>query len=196
MVAVLGLQLAALFTGLDWSDTALRAQTMAAIVTLTPLGFLGLLVALISSRLDHPRAGQTPLRWLICLISAALAVVMIAAVLFSRAEPSADSPRVQNLTQGREAIAEARRFREDEQQVKALGEQLAQAGQLAADATEQDKIRAAEQMVDSQITQMQDQLDKAEQQQSRESTQRLLGVTGSAVVMAIAFVLLALVAVF
>ena len=65
MVAVLGLQLAALFTGLDWSDTAVRAQTMAAIVTLTPLGFLGLLVALISSRLDHPRAGQTPLRWLI-----------------------------------------------------------------------------------------------------------------------------------
>jgi len=121
---------------------------------------------------------------------------MIAAVPFSMAEPPADSPRVQNLTQGREAIAEARRFREDEQQVKALGEQLAQAGQLAADATEEDKIRAAEQMVDSQITQMQDQLDKAEQQQSRESTQRLLGVTGSAVVMAIAFVLLALVAVF
>ncbi len=196
MVAVLGLQLAALFTGLDWSDTAVRAQTMAAIVTLTPLGFLGLLVALIGSRLDHPRSGQTPLRWLICLISAALAVVMIAAVPFSMAEPPADSPRVQNLTQGREAIAEARRFREDEQQVKALGEQLAQAGQLAADATEEDKIRAAEQMVDSQITQMQDQLDKAEQQQSRESTQRLLGVTGSAVVMAIAFVLLALVAVF
>jgi len=196
MVAVLGLQLAALFTGFDWSDTAVRAQTMAAIVTLTPLGFLGLLVALIGSRLDHPRSGQTPLRWLICLISVALAVVMIAAVLFSMAEPPADSPRVQNLTQGREAIAEARRFREDEQQVKALGEQLAQAGQLAADATEEDKIRAAEQMVQSQITQMQDQLDKAEQQQSRESTQRLLGVTGSAVVMAIAFVLLALVAVF
>ena len=196
MVAVLGLQLAALFTGLDWSDTAVRAQTMAAIVTLTPLGFLGLLVALIGSRLDHPVSGQTPLRWLICLISAALAVVMIAAVPFSMAEPPADSPRVQNLTQGREAIAEARRFIEDEQQVKALGEQLAQAGQLAADATEEDKIRAAEQMVESQITQMQDQLDKAEQQQSRESTQRLLGVTGSAVVMAIAFVLLALVAVF
>ena len=196
MVAVLGLQLAALFTGLDWSDTAVRAQTMAAIVTLTPLGFLGLLVALIGSRLDLPGSGQTPLRWLICLISAALAVVMIAAVPFSMAEPPADSPRVQNLTQGREAIAEARRFIEDEQQVKALGEQLAQAGQLAADATEEDKIRAAEQMVESQITQMQDQLDKAEQQQSRESTQRLLGVTGSAVVMAIAFVLLALVAVF
>ena len=196
MVAVLGLQLAALFTGFDWSDTAVRAQTMAAIVTLTPLGFLGLLVALIGSRLDHPDSGQTPLRWLICLISAALAVVMIAAVPFSMAEPPADSPRVQNLTQGREAIAEARRFIEDEQQVKALGEQLAQAGQLAADATEEDKIRAAEQMVQSQITQMQDQLDKAEQQQSRESTQRLLGVTGSAVVMAIAFVLLALVAVF
>jgi len=109
--------------------------------------------------------------------------------------PTEDSPKVQNLDQGRQAIAEAQRFREDEQQVKALGEQLAQAGQLAADATDEDKRRAAEQMVDSQISQMQDQLEKVEQQQNRETRQRLVGVTGSAVVLAIAFVLLALTAV-
>ena len=192
MVVVLGLQLVALLTGIDWSDPSIKAQAMGAVVTLAPLGFLGLLVALIGSRLEEPHRRLTPLRWVICVLSAVLAVGMIVAVPLSLIEPTEDSPKVQNLNQGRQAIAEAQRFREDEQQVKALGEQLAQAGQLAADASDEDKRRAAEQMVDSQISQMQDQLEKVEQQQSRETRQRLVGVTGSAVVLAIAFVLLAL----
>ena len=192
MVVVLGLQLVALLTGIDWSDPSIKAQGMGAVVTLAPLGFLGLLVALIGSRLEEPHRRLTPLRWVICVLSAVLAVGMIVAVQLSLTEPTEDSPKVQNLNQGRQAIAEAQRFREDEQQVKALGEQLAQAGQLAADASDEDKRRAAEQMVDSQISQMQDQLEKVEQQQSRETRQRLVGVTGSAVVLAIAFVLLAL----
>ena len=192
MVVVLGLQLVALLTGIDWSDPSIKAQAMGAVVTLAPLGFLGLLVALIGSRLEEPHRRLTPLRWVICVLSAVLAVGMIVAVQLSLTEPTEDSPKVQNLIQGRQAIAEAQRFREDEQQVKALGEQLAQAGQLAADASDEDKRRAAEQMVDSQISQMQDQLEKVEQQQSRETRQRLVGVTGSAVVLAIAFVLLAL----
>lgn len=192
MVVVLGLQLVALLTGIDWSDPSIKAQAMGAVVTLAPLGFLGLLVALIGSRLEEPNHRLTPLRWVICVLSAVLAVGMIVAVLLSLTEPTEDSPTVQNLNQGRQAIAEAQRFREDEQQVNALGEQLAQAGQLAADASDEDKRRAAEQMVDSQISQMQDQLEKVEQQQSRETRQRLVGVTGSAVVLAIAFVLLAL----
>ena len=201
MVVVLGLQLVALLTGIDWSEPSIKAQAMGAVVTLAPLGFLGLLVALIGSRLDesHRRINEAfdfiPLRWVICVLSAVLAVGMIVAVPLSLSNPTEDSPKVQNLDQGRQAIAEAQRFREDEQQVKALGEQLAQAGQLAADATDEDKRRAAEQMVDSQISQMQDQLEKVEQQQNRETRQRLVGVTGSAVVLAIAFVLLALTAV-
>jgi len=195
MVVVLGLQLVALLTGIDWSEPSIKAQAMGAVVTLAPLGFLGLLVALIGSRLDEPHRRFTPLRWVVCVLSAVLAVGMIVAVQLSLSNPTEDSPKVQNLDQGRQAIAEAQRFREDEQQVKALGEQLAQAGQLAADATDEDKRRAAEQMVDSQISQMQDQLEKVEQQQNRETRQRLVGVTGSAVVLAIAFVLLALTAV-
>mgnify|MGYP002837596245 FL=1 len=195
MVVVLGLQLVALLTGIDWSEPSIKAQAMGAVVTLAPLGFLGLLVALIASRLDEPHHRFTPLRWVVCVLSAVLAVAMITAVLLSLSDPTEDSSKVQNLDQGRQAIAEAQRFREDEQQVKALGEQLAQAGQLAADATDEDKRRAAEQMVDSQISQIQDQLEKVEQQQNRETRQRLIGVTGSALVLAIAFVLLALTAV-
>lgn len=92
-------------------------------------------------------------------------------------------------------MKEARAFRDDPEQVASLGEQLAQAGQLAADATKEDKQRAAETMIDEQISQMDTQLKRVESQQSREFRQRLIGGTATAVVLAVAFVLLALTAV-
>ena len=92
-------------------------------------------------------------------------------------------------------MKEARAFRDDPAQVASLGEQLAQAGQLAADATKDDKQRAAETMIDEQIIQMETQLKRVESQQTRESRQRLIGGTATAVVLAVAFVLLALTAV-
>jgi hypothetical protein len=92
-------------------------------------------------------------------------------------------------------MKEARAFRDNPEQVAYLGEQLAQAGQLAADASKDDKQRAAETMIDEQISQMATQLKQVESQKNRESRQRLIGGTASAVVLAIAFVLLALTAV-
>ena len=47
-------------------------------------------------------------------------------------------------------------------------------------------------MIDMQIAQMDEQLKSLETQQSRAASQRLIGGTGSAVVLTIAFVLLAL----
>ena len=85
--------------------------------------------------------------------------------------------------------------RADAAQVTSLGEQLAQAGQLAADVTEDDKLRAAQKMVDDQIVQMEAQLKTVEAGQARESQQRFIGGTITAVVLAIAFVLLAFTAV-
>ena len=120
---------------------------------------------------------------------------MIAAIPMSLSSEAGDASQLQNLDQGRQALKEARQFREDEQQVEALGEQLAQAGQLAADATADDKRRAAQVMVDEQIVQMESQLQRFEAQRTRESRQRLIGGTASAVVLAVAFALLALTAV-
>ena len=76
-----------------------------------------------------------------------------------------------------------------------MGEQLAQAGQLAADATDEDKLRSAEKMVDDQIAQMETQLKMVEAGQARESQQRFIGGTITAVLLAVAFVLLAFTAV-
>ena len=79
--------------------------------------------------------------------------------------------RAQNLEQVvREALKEARSFREDEARVKAVGEQLAQAGQLAEDATDNDKLRAAEKMIDEQIAQMDQQISKLNVSRARKAS--------------------------
>ena len=192
LVVILVLQMAAVLVGVDWSDQANRPQVTGPLVALAPLGFLGLLVALLGSRLDVPKRRHTPLRWLICVLSLVVALGLVAAVPLSLDSGSGNVERAENLEQGRQALKEARTFREDEARVKAVGEQLAQAGQLAEDATDEDKLRAAEKMIDEQIAQMDQQISKVERQQSRESQQRLIGGTTSAVVLAVAFVLLAL----
>ena len=192
LVVILALQMAAVLVGVDWSDQANRPQITGPLVALAPLGFLGLLVALLGSRLDAPKRRHTPLRWLICVLSIVLGLGMVAAVPLSLDNVAGNVERAENLEQGRQALKEARTFREDEARVKAVGEQLAQAGQLAVDATDEDKMRAAEKMIDEQIAQMDQQISKVERQQSREIQQRLIGGTTSAVVLAVAFVLLAL----
>ena len=195
LIVVLALQMAAVVVAIDWADTSRPPQLTGPLVALAPLGFLGLLVTLIASRLEDPQQRHTPLRWVVCGCSALLAAGMIAAIPMSLSSEAGDASQLQNLDQGRQALKEARQFREDEQQVEALGEQLAQAGQLAADATADDKRRAAEVMVDEQIVQMESQLQRFEAQRTRESRQRLIGGTASAVVLAIAFAFLALTAV-
>ena len=195
MVLVLMLQMAAVLVGIDWSADGPRPQITGPLVALAPLGFMGLLVCLIGSRLENPQQQRTPLRLLICLLSGLLAIGMAVAVPLSIDSAAGDAAKVQNLDQGRQALQDAQTFRDDPDQVKALGEQLAQAGQLAADATADDKKRAAETMVDQQITQIETQLKRLESQQTRESQQRLIGGTATAVVLTIAFVLLALTAV-
>ena len=195
MVFVLVLQMAAVLVGSDWSAEATSPQITGPLVALAPLGFMGLLTCLIGSRLENPQQQVTPLRAVVCVLSVLLAIGMLVAVPMSLSSGAGDLSQAQNIEQGRAAMKEARAFRDNPEQVASLGEQLAQAGQLAADASKDDKQRAAETMIDEQISQMATQLKQVESQKNRESRQRLIGGTASAVVLAIAFVLLALTAV-
>ena len=195
MVFVLVLQMAAVLVGSDWSAEATSPQITGPLVALAPLGFIGLLTCLIGSRLENPQQQVTPLRAVVCVLSALLAIGMLVAVPMSLSSGAGDLSQAQNIEQGRAAMKEARAFRDNPEQVASLGEQLAQAGQLAADASKDDKQRAAETMIDEQISQMATQLKRMESQKNRESRQRLIGGTATAVVLAIAFVLLALTAV-
>ena len=101
LVVILALQMAAVLVGVDWSDQANRPQVTGPLVALAPLGFLGLLVALLGSRLDAPQRRHTPLRWLICVLSIVLALGMVAAVPLSLDNGSGNVERAQNLEQVR-----------------------------------------------------------------------------------------------
>ncbi|WP_038001768.1 MULTISPECIES: HpsJ family protein [unclassified Synechococcus] len=196
LVVLLVLQIAVVLSGADWAEASFQQLLIERLVSQAPMGFVGLLLMLIGSRLDHPVADRQPIRWVVCVLSALLAIAMIAVVPMAiSGNQSLAGQADQTLQQRRSQLEMARQQGKNPDNVKMLGEQLAQAGQLPADATDDDKAKAAQEFIDGQLQQMNDQLQQAERQRNLAMNQRRFGGTVSAVVLAIAFVLLAFAAV-
>jgi len=193
LVVLLVLQLAVIVSAADWSDSTFQQVLIERLVNQAPMGLVGLLLMLVGSRLDHPSAARTPIRWVVCGVSSLLAIAMIAVVPMAiTGNQSLADQADQTLEAKRSQLEMARQQSKDQEGVKMLGEQLAQAGQLPADATDADKAKAAQQFIDGQLAQMDEQIQQAERQRNLAVNQRRYGGTISAVVMAVAFVLLAL----
>ena len=99
LVVILLLQMVAVLVGVDWSADAPRPQVTGPLVALAPLGFAGLLICLIGSRLDHPEQQRSPLRLLIAVLSGLLALGMVIAVPMSMDGGAGDVARMRNLDQ-------------------------------------------------------------------------------------------------
>ena len=193
LVVLLVLQLVVIVSAADWSDSTFQQVLIERLVNQGPMGLVGLLLMLVGSRLDHPTAARTPIRWVVCGVSSLLAIAMIAVVPMAiTGNQSLADQADQTLESKRSQLEMARQQSKDPEGVKMLGEQLAQAGQLPADATDADKAKAAQQFIDGQLAQMDEQIQQAERQRNLAVNQRRYGGTLSAVVMAVAFVLLAL----
>ena len=193
LVVLLVLQMVVIVSAADWSDSTFQQVLIERLVNQAPMGLLGLLLMLLGSRLDHPSAARTPIRWVVCGVSSLLAIAMIAVVpmAITGNQTLADQAD-QTLEAKRSQLEMARQQSKDPEGVKMLGEQLAQAGQLPADASDEDKTKAAQKFIDGQLAQMDEQIQQAERQRNLAVSQRRYGGTLSAVVMAVAFVLLAL----
>ena len=193
LVLLLALQIGVVLSAADWSDGVFQQLLIERLVNQTPMGFIGLLLMLMGSRLDHPQQIRTPIRWVVCVISAVLAVVMIAVIpLGITGNQALIGEADQSLEQRRSQLEMARQQSANPETAKIMGEQLAQAGQLPADASEEDKIQAAQKFIDKQLSQMSEQIQQAERQRDLTVNQRFFGGTISAVVLAVALVLLAL----
>ncbi len=193
LVLLLLLQLVVIVSAADWSDSTFQQVLIERLVNQAPMGLVGLLLMLMGSRLDHPTAARTPIRWVVCGVSSLLAIAMIALVPMAiTGNQSLADQANQTLESKRAQLEMARQQSKNPEGVKMLGEQLAQAGQLPADASDADKTEAAQQFIDGQLAQMDDQIQQAERQRNLAVNQRRYGGTFSAVVMAVAFVLLAL----
>ena len=195
LVVLLALQLLVLLGSWNWAEEGYRQLLMDRLVNQSPMALVGLLLMLFGSRFDHPAAGRTPLRWLVAVVSILLAIALVVAVPVSiSGDRSLSEQADQQLAARKGQLAMARAQMDNPQVIDQLIAQAAQAGQIPADATPEQQQAAAKSFMQRQLQQAEDQLQQ--QQRARDLTvnQRRYGGTGTAVVLAIGFVLLALVA--
>lgn len=193
LVVLLVLQLFVILGAAEWNEPAFQQVLIERLVNQSPMALVGLLLMLIGSRLDHPGVARTPIRWVVCGISTVLTIVMIAIVPMAiTGNQTLAGQADESLQQKRGQLEMARQQSKNPEGVKMLGEQLAQAGQLPADATADDKVKAAQKFIDGQLAQMDEQIQQAQRQRNLAVNQRRFAGTFSAVVLAVAFALLAL----
>ena len=195
LVVLLVLQLLVLSGSGNWAGEGYRQLLIDRLVTQSPMALVGLLLMLYGSRLDHPAAGRTPLRGLVAVVSILLAIALIVAVPMSiSGDRSLTEQADQQLEARKGQLDMARAQMDNPQVINQLIAQAAQAGQIPANATPEQQRVAAKGFMQRQLQQAEEQLQQ--QQRTRDLTvnQRRYGGTGTAVVLAIGFVLLALVA--
>ncbi|WP_254935313.1 MULTISPECIES: HpsJ family protein [unclassified Cyanobium] len=195
LVVLLALQLLVLLGSWNWAEEGYRQLLMDRLVNQSPMALVGLLLMLFGSRIDHPAAGRTPLRWLVAVVSILLALALVVAVPVSiSGDRSLSEQADQQLAARKGQLEMARAQMDNPQVINQLIAQAAQAGQIPADATPEQQQAAAKSFMQRQLQQAEGQLQQ--QQRARDLTvnQRRYGGTGTAVVLAIGFVLLALVA--
>ena len=196
LVVLLGLQITAVLVGLDWTQYAYQQLLIERMVSQSPMAFVGLVLMLIGSRLERPRATRSMINWTVCALSSFLAVGMISVIPLGISGNRVLSVEANQALQRRRAQLEnARQQGKNPESLQMLGEQLAQAGQLPSDITTEDKIKAAQDFISGQLGQMDKQIKRAERQRDLAVNQRRFGGTMSVTVLAVGFLLLALAAV-
>lgn len=209
LVVLFGLQLLVLLASWNWALEPFRQVVVERLVGDAPMALVGLLLMLfgfrldqVGFRLDQVGSGRTALRWVVGVAAALLALAMVASVPVSISSAKVFAEQAQ---QAEAAIAQqAGQLEQQKRQVQdpAFIDQLIadaeRQGRIPANASRELKQQKAREFIDSQIK---PQLERAEQQigQARLGRdlavqQRRFGGTGRAVVLAVAFVLVALVA--
>ncbi|MDA0717247.1 MAG: HpsJ family protein [Cyanobacteria bacterium] len=202
LVVLFCLHLLALMTSWNWALEPFRAFLVDRLTGESPMALVGLLLMLFGSRLDHPTDGRTPLRWTVVTISGLLALAMLGAIPLSISSSQELEQQVSKsdaaLAQQTTDLERQKQQLEDPAFINQLITQGEQSGQLPATDSLEIKQQKARRVIE---TQLKPQLQRAEQQLGQARLGRDLAIqqrrfvgTGTAVVLAIGFVLLALVA--
>jgi hypothetical protein len=196
LVVLLVLQLLAVITIWNWQEEGFRQLVVERLVTQSPLALVGLLLILLGARLDHPSEHRTPLRWLVAILAGILAIALAVAVPVSISGDGVLSAQTQqSLAAKRSQLEMARQQSENPEVLNQLVRQAEQSGQIPPQATQEQKLQAARGFIDRQLKHMEQQFKQEERASDLASRQRLYAGTGAAVVLAVAFTLVALAAV-
>jgi hypothetical protein len=196
LVVLLGLQLLVLVSGWNWAEDSYRQLFVQVLVSQAPMALVGLVLMLLGARLDGQQ-GVTPLRLTSGVISILLALLMLVSLPVSIGGDRALSEQAdQQLQAGRGQVAMMRTqlASATPEALDQLVSQADQAGQLPGKATTEQKRDLVRQLMARQIKRAEDQLNQQQKARDISVNQRRIGGGGSAFVLLIAFVLLALVA--
>ena len=200
LVVLLGLQLLAVLAVNGWGEENFRQLLATTLIMESPMAFVGMVLMLIGHRLDEPVPGRTALRWSVCVLSSllALAVLISIPVTISGDRVVTDQANQALLAQ-RGQLEQAKAQLEGPNALKAVIAQGESTGQLPADLPQAKKEEAARAVLENQIKpqlrKAEADLKQAENRRDLAANQRRIGGTGRAVVLLVAFVLLAGVAV-
>jgi hypothetical protein len=196
LVSLLLLQLLGLLSVNGWGEESFRQLLATTLVNQSPMAFVGMLLMLIAQRLDEPVPVRTPLRWFVAVVSALLAVALLAAIPVSLGADRALSDQTnQALLAQRGQLEMAKAQLENPEVIEQVIAQGEQAGQISVEASDADKQKAARSFMERQLGQAETQLKQAETRRDLAVNQRRIGGVGTAVVLVVAFTLLALAAV-
>ena len=196
LVVLLALQLTSVMLIGTWEEPTFQQLLVERLISQAPMALMGLLLILLGCRLDVPHEGRTPLRWLVAVLAAVLAIGLALAVPVTvSADGSITAQTEQNLATKRGQLEMAKQQSSNPQVIEQLVRQAEQAGQVPPQATPEQKQQAARGFIDRQLQQMQYQLKQEERSSVLALNQRRFNGTASAVVLVVAFALVALAAV-
>lgn len=196
LVVVMILQMVGLLSAIDWSDVDYQRRFSQTLMVLSPMAFTGLLLMLISSRLDYPGKAQLPIRWVVCGFSSLLAIALISSIhMVMNTNQFAVGRHDQILLQLRNQVEVGRHALQDPEKLKEYGEMLAAAGRVPAGATDEQVQKAAKVGIERQITEMDQQINREERVRNGVVNEGLFSGLLGVVVFSVGFVLLALTAV-
>ena len=196
LVALLFLQLLAVLAVNGWGDGSFQQLLANTLVSQSPMALVGLMLMLISVRLEDPKAQLTPIHWVVSVLSGLLTLALLVAIPVGiNADTALTNQANQALLAQQGQLAMARAQVQNPQVVDQLIAQGERAGQIPATASAAEKQKAAKAFMDRQLKQADDQLKQAERARDLAGNQRRIGGTGGAIVLALAFAVLAMAAV-
>jgi hypothetical protein len=193
LVALLVLQMLAVLTLWDWSEEPFRQLVVERLITQSPMALVGLLLMVVSSRLEDGTESRTPVLWTVCIISGLLAVLLTVSLPVSfGGDQIMQQQSEQQLAAKKGQLAMARQQSQDPALKQQLIQQAQAAGQIPPGAPEAQKIQFAQSLIDRQLDQMESQIKQAEQTSQITIGQRRYANSGGAVVLIVAFTILCL----
>jgi hypothetical protein len=196
LVLLLLLQLVGVMAVNGWSDGAFQQLLANTLVSQSPMALVGLLLLLLSARLEEPKAQFTAPHLVVAISSFVLALALMVAIpVVINADTTLTNQANQALLAQQGQLSMARTQLENPQVLEQVIQQGERAGQISATASQADKQKAAKAFMNRQLQQAEDQLKQAERSRDVASNQRRFGGTGGAILLAVAFTMLALAAV-